>query len=349
MPAKRLRNPRAGEWFVTRLSRNAHIIVKEKKNHLIGMIEAKNLKTLTTHRLNRNGGFTLIELLVVIAIIAILAAIMLPVLENAQKKAQSTESLSNLKQWAAAQNMYVDDNNQYLPLTKIPNGTPGTPGGYNEDTPNWNDIVDVYHAGITGSAQAAQVVNGVWFDALPNYVGAKPLYWYDISVNGGMNNGVNVFNSSHIIFHCPSAVLNPQFPNAQIQVVFDYGMNSKGLYGKYGTTEAGSDTSPLRVTIVKHPSAFVMFSDNKVNQADAEPWDTANNNTLGSPQCYCSRVSMRHNQGANIGFSDGHAGYFKYNYLVVDVGGKPSDPGQPDVNWGYDGTSVDGYNAPPGL
>jgi prepilin-type processing-associated H-X9-DG protein len=185
---------------------------------------------------------------------------------------------------------------------------------------------------------------------LPNYVGGQPLYWYDISTAGQTANRVNIFNTGHIIFHCPSAILNPNFPNAQVQVVFDYGMNSKGLWGHYGTQEIGNDTNaPLRATMIKHPSYFVMFSDDKVNQADAPSWDTSNVNVLGSPQCYCSRISMRHNFGANIGFSDGHSGWYKYTYLVVNVGGKPSDPGQPDVNWGYDGTSVDGYNAPPGL
>ena len=315
-------------------------------------MEPKKLNNLSLNssQLSRLAAFTLIELLVVIAIIAILAAVLLPVLSKAQRRAQQTESLSNLKQWAAAQNMYVDDNNQYLPLTKVPNGTPGTPSGYNEDTPNWNDLVDVYGYDLKGNAQAAAVINGVWFDALPNYVAGKALYWYDIGVNGGIVNGISLFNNSHTIFHCPSAILNPNEPNSQQQIVFDYGMNSKGLDGNYGTTQAGNDTnSPLRVTIVKHPSAFVMFSDNKVNPADAATWDTANLTTLGSPQCYCSRVSMRHNFGANIGFSDGHAAWYKYDYLVVDVGGKPSDPGRPDVNWGYDGTSVDGYGAPAGL
>src|ERR1700748_1802818 len=81
---------------------------------------------------SRSSAFTLIELLVVIAIIAILAAILMPVLAKAQARAKEAESLSNLKQWAVAQNMYVDDNNQYLPLTKIPAGN-YTPGGYNED------------------------------------------------------------------------------------------------------------------------------------------------------------------------------------------------------------------------
>jgi prepilin-type N-terminal cleavage/methylation domain-containing protein/prepilin-type processing-associated H-X9-DG protein len=54
-------------------------------------------------------GFTLIELLVVIAIIAILAAILFPVFAQAREKARAISCISNLKQFALAQMMYVQD------------------------------------------------------------------------------------------------------------------------------------------------------------------------------------------------------------------------------------------------
>ncbi|MBR7107047.1 MAG: prepilin-type N-terminal cleavage/methylation domain-containing protein [Lentisphaeria bacterium] len=60
-------------------------------------------------------GFTLIELLVVIAIIAILAAILLPSLQQARARGRSASCLSNQKQFGSAMNMYIPDNDGYLP------------------------------------------------------------------------------------------------------------------------------------------------------------------------------------------------------------------------------------------
>ncbi|MFY9234746.1 MAG: prepilin-type N-terminal cleavage/methylation domain-containing protein [Fimbriimonadaceae bacterium] len=64
----------------------------------------------------KRRAFTLIELLVVIAIIAILAAILFPVFAQAKEAAKKASDLSNVKQMALAQMMYLDSYEDQFPL-----------------------------------------------------------------------------------------------------------------------------------------------------------------------------------------------------------------------------------------
>ena len=273
----------------------------------------------------RSGAFTLIELLVVIAIIAILAAMLLPALASAKKKAQQISCVSNLKQWGLAQSMYVDDNAQTFPQTKIPDGTPGAAPGYNEDNPTWADLNNFYNHKPQSGMDA-------WFNALPPYLHQPPLYYYAIQ-NGTL--GYTQYNTGKSIFTCPTAIIDPTV-DPYTRVAFQYGMNSKGL-------NDFPNLINLKVSMIKNPSAFVLFSDGRTLTTETPFYGGATKAAdICKPQVYTTAVSSRHNAGANLSFSDGHASYFKYSYITFNdtAQSKAGDPGNPDINWSCDGIAV---------
>jgi prepilin-type N-terminal cleavage/methylation domain-containing protein/prepilin-type processing-associated H-X9-DG protein len=267
-----------------------------------------------------NRGFTLIELLVVIAIIAILAAMLLPALAQAKAKAQHASCINNLKQWGLANSMYADDNNQVYPWPRYQ-----VSSTLQQDNPQWSDVLTFSDLGQG---------NDVWFNALPSYVAAQPLYKW-------VSSATNFFKVTSI-FNCPTVSAlginaldkaeNHGFMVPNQRPLFNYAMNSKSLANE-------ASTAILKSPMVVHPSAFVMFSDVR-NRSDDLPFSVvgnANQVDLATPHCYTTRFSARHSKGGDITFSDGHVSYYKYSYVVNATG---NDPGNPDINWDCSGIKV---------
>jgi prepilin-type N-terminal cleavage/methylation domain-containing protein/prepilin-type processing-associated H-X9-DG protein len=267
------------------------------------------------------SGFTLIELLVVIAIIAVLAAMLLPVLAKAKSKAQQANCISNLRQWGLADSLYVNDNNDFFPWPRYQ-----VSSTIQQDNPSWGDVQTFYNLNQG---------NDVWFNALPSYVGGKPLYKWVSNPTG--------FASEQTIFTCPTAlskgVNQADVPagspppagdmNATARPLFNYAMNSKSLANE-------SANAVLKSQLIVQPAAFVLFSDVRY-RSDDKPYFGSSPTDLATPHCYTTRFSARHNIGGNITFSDGHAAHFKYA-VVVSPSGK--DPGNQDIDWDCSGKIV---------
>jgi prepilin-type N-terminal cleavage/methylation domain-containing protein/prepilin-type processing-associated H-X9-DG protein len=300
-------------------------------------------------------GFTLIELLVVIAIIAILAAMLLPALSKAKAKAQQVSCLSNLKQWGLADALYLDDNNEVFPVPRYQESYAPVS---DEDNPIWTDIA-AFHYNVKPS-----VGDDVWFNVLPPFVASQPMYVWAVGANKAN------FNQSigQNIFTCPTAIAQgwdtidqPQdhgYMEQGQRPLFSFGMNSKGPANLNLT--ADPPIVNVRALMVAHPSAYVLFSDTR-NRSSEQPYypfvpnpaSGANQLVLGTPQSYTTRFSSRHNRGGQITFSDGHAAFYKYSYVVSDgTAVSPSgptagqtvaagkDPGRTDINWDFQGFPV---------
>jgi prepilin-type N-terminal cleavage/methylation domain-containing protein len=115
----------------------------------------------------RNRAFTLIELLVVIAIIAILAAILFPVFAQAKMAAKRTTALSNAKQIATANFIYMGDYDDALVKTFF---------GFPADCASWPSTASGYYS-WRHAVYPYVKNNGILGDITNPFAGTQ--YWVD--------------------------------------------------------------------------------------------------------------------------------------------------------------------------
>jgi len=229
------------------------------------------------------SGFTLIELLVVIAIIAILAAILFPVFAQARDKARGAACLSNTKQIGTAIMMYAEDYDETLPRY-------------------WDDSVgEPRNKGVPPN---------------PNPLG----YWH---------NQIQPYVKSYDVFICPSAqskdertVDTGEGTPAQRKTLRWRGSGSYGWNFWY----LGAWTDQVfTLAQVSHPAETIAVGEQTrlVNAGVIYPAPACEGTPhysgwAKSPkerESFWRQFAARHQGGNNLVFVDGHAKWFKKEYV----------------------------------
>jgi len=248
------------------------------------------------------GAFTLIELLVVIAIIAILAAMLLPVLDRAKERARTAYCLNNMKELQLAYRMYVDDNNDFLPL----NAT----GGILNGIPSWitNGVATVLFDGIRAGVLYQYNQNVKVYVCPGNIVRTVATQGTDV-----LKARTEYGNSSIV-----SGTLEPL--NRTCSINFPLG----GYNGTTTPTTPGATLSTgvhaiIKYTDIRAPNPgptqmFVFVDENEYSVDDGDfamyPAGSGLNEWFNMP-------GSRHNKGSTFSFADGHVEYWKWHGTVV--------------------------------
>ncbi|MBQ0105767.1 MAG: DUF1559 domain-containing protein [Armatimonadetes bacterium] len=230
-------------------------------------------------------GFTLIELLVVIAIIAILAAILFPVFAQAREKARQTSCLSNLKNIGTALMLYIDDNHETFPMCR-------------------NEAIGTKDAWWTGNLFPYVKDAKVYF--CPSYTktfdpnGSDTDYCYQ-ALNAGYSANDGVFGD-----YCNGALKAPK--------------------------KLARVKSPSNVITIFEASYYIMPEGSVRWNGMYSCWlpgaglTGAEPSTVSSPlasktgDSYSDYMNGRHNEGINLCYADGHAGFEK-SVTVYDWAG----------------------------
>lgn len=219
----------------------------------------------------RKRAFTLIELLVVIAIIAILAAILFPVFAKAREAARKTQCVSNSKQIATAIYMYVQDYDETVGFAYNYWG----PGTYQAGSVNYN------------------TTNGL----VPPSVYLSP------------------YIKNFGVFTCPSATRKtPTAGNATYgSMISNYGWNWQITYVAKGYPPFSARTGPLyegvSLAMLDRPADTVIMGDSNPNRLQGS-YIYPHTNAWSATRGYQAKP-LRHNEGDNYIFMDGHAKWFK--------------------------------------
>lgn len=232
-------------------------------------------------------GFTLIELLVVIAIIAILASILFPVFARARENARRSSCQSNLKQMTLGFMQYTQDFDERYPLWRHAI----TPGMCNNN-------------GDCGWAADRTAT---------------------------MPSPVSAYIKSRLIFQCPSESATQPTNSPSVAGFTDYWYNSNigsdGSGACSGSFDNPSGVGGRALAALEAPAVSILVGDGPGQGADS--WTNGRTTCAGGGPAQSNGrwnpaaldYPLRHLEGANYAFADGHVKWYRVTNITKDATG----------------------------
>jgi len=253
---------------------------------------------------NRPKAFTLIELLVVIAIIAILMAMLMPVFNKAREQGKRASCLSNLRQLQLAWSVYADENDD-----KIVNGEAAGGGDGWCNLPSANHDRHPLELWWTG-ADCGDFWSG---EQLPMQIQLR-------AIRGG---ALFPYCKNEKLYRCPTGVRGEMRTYSIVDSM--NGLRRAGTYkGLVGITVRRTTLWIKKRTEIRvpGPSYRIVFLDEGRITPDsyATHYDT---------ELWWDPPFVRHGEGTNVSFADGHADYWKYKGAkTIETGKLAAVPGR---------------------
>ncbi len=250
--------------------------------------------------MRRRHGFTLIELLVVIAIIAILMAVLMPALTRAREQGRRAVCLSNLKQLQLAWAMYANENNESIVNGEAYGSGDGTApvptGGYHQGEQWWtgDDVADFW----AGTSHPEEIQKqAIRAGALYAYTGKEKLY------------------------RCPTG-MRGEFRTYTITDSMNGRRRDGTFVGNKGKRVGNTVLWIKKRTDINQPGPAerIVFLDEGRITPDSYATHYVNERWWDPP-------FVRHANGTNVSFADGHSSYWKFNgKKTIEIGKKAAVP-----------------------
>jgi prepilin-type N-terminal cleavage/methylation domain-containing protein/prepilin-type processing-associated H-X9-DG protein len=225
--------------------------------------------------------FTLIELLVVIAIIAILAAILFPVFAQARNQARKATCISNLKQLALGQTMYVQDYDEHFAFWDADGNNPNN---------SWNQP--------NGA--------GWWMNEIQPYIKNYGIYSCPNDTRSpdqrnGWGYAIQLPASNPVTYFLNSYGMNEWLTNLGV------GHNALASINYPANNVMMADAEGPLINDWDDCSGAFPYGFTRVWYANYDAWGP-----WGNEQNYDKyKIYARHNEGSVIAYVDGHAGYLQ--------------------------------------